>query len=381
MLRNPCVSKARERNPRHLTHINQVRWLSAQEIESLTPITESFAFRANEYYLSLINWDDPNDPIRKIIIPDGTEPAEWGDVDPSQEEIYVRVPGLEHKYTSVAVVLTTPCCGGYCRFCFRKRIHMKGNQEMVRDLNKVIDYIRAHREISEVLLTGGDPLVLSTDRLDKMVSRFWEIPHIRIVRIGTKMPAFNPYRILDDPALLAMFKKCSSRKRRIYIMSHFNHPRELTDPAIESVTLLMKAGATVANQTPLIRGVNDTPEILVELFQKLSVIGVPPYYVFQCRPAVGNKPYVVPIEEGYRIFETAKSHCSGLSKRARFVMSHSLGKIEVIGLTESDIIFKFHRAHDRKNCSRIMVYKRNPQACWLDDYSQKTSEHPLSLYE
>jgi len=363
--------------PKYITHIDQIKQLSEQEKSRLKPVTDKFIFRINEYYLSLIDWKDPKDPIRKLIIPNVEELEDWGRLDASDEEAYTVVHGLEHKYDSVALLLVNDVCGGYCRFCFRKRLFMDENDEVTRDISAGLEYIRAHKEIFEVLLTGGDPMVLSTKNLERIVRQVEEIENIRIVRIGTKIPAFNPYRILNDPSLLEMIKSYSFPEKKIYIMAHFNHPRELTDAAVESLTLMQQAGANIVNQTPLIQGVNDDADVLADLFRKLCAIGVPPYYVFQCRPTLGNKPFAVPIEKGYEIFENARSHCSGLGKRARFVMSHHTGKIEIIGLTEDRIFLKYHRANRMVDSSRLMIYKRNPEACWLEDYTDLVEEYPL----
>lgn len=179
--------------------------------------------------------------------------------------------------------------------------------------------------------------------------------------------------------MLELFSKYSTKHKKIYIMAHFNHPRELTDVAIEGLNLLLKSGVTLVNQTPMIKGVNDDPEVLSDLFRKLSFIGVPPYYVFQCRPTLGNKIYVSPVEKSYEIFETAKMRCSGLAKRARFVMSHVTGKIEILGLTEKHIYFKYHRSPNQEDSSRFMVFKRNPEAFWFDDYTELVDEYaPVS---
>lgn len=156
-------------------------------------------------------------------------------------------------------------------------------------------------------------------------------------------------------------------------MTQFNHPREITDVAIEAINLLKEAGTELANQTPLIRGINDSPETLAELFRKLSFIGVPPYYVFQCRPTKGNKAYSVPIEEGYEIFRKATAMVSGLAKRARFAMSHMTGKIEVVGLDDEHIYMKYHRAAKPENYNKFLILKRNPEAYWLDDYEETLS--------
>ncbi len=163
------------------------------------------------------------------------------------------------------------------------------------------------------------------------------------------------------------------------MMTHFAHPRELTDVSLQAVHILRKAGAVIANQMPLIRAVNDKPKVLADLLAKLSFTGVVPYYIFQCRPALGNKAYTVPIEEGYEIIEQAKSLVSGLAKRARFVMSHSSGKIEIIGLTKDYVHFKYLRAADNADSGRFLVFKRNPQACWFDDYDEVIKEYPIHL--
>gem|GEM_PF-4475160 len=241
--------------------------------------------------MSLIDWDDPDDALRRIVVPDMRELETWGCMDPSNESIYKITPSLEHKYPAVALLLVSGMCGSFCRFCFRKRLFMNSNTEVNRDLSREIEYIRRHREITNVLLTGGDPLVLSTPKLDEIIKQVHNIDHVQIIRIGTKMPAFDPFRIINDSALLDTIDKYSSGDKKIYVMTHFNHPRELTDAAVEAMDLLKGAGAVAANQTPLVSGVNDDPAVLADLFNKLAFIGIPSYYVFQCRPTLGNKAY------------------------------------------------------------------------------------------
>ncbi|MFC1489926.1 KamA family radical SAM protein [Candidatus Latescibacterota bacterium] len=364
-------------NPKYFNRLDQVDGLSINDRANLEEVCNKFAFRANEYYLSLINWDDPDDPIRKIIIPDNAELDNWGALDPSNEEKYTVVPGLEHKYEHIAVLLVSNNCGGYCRFCFRKRIFMNGNNEIKHDISKALTYIRKHKELNNILLTGGDSLLLSTEKLGKIISQLREIDHVKIIRLGTKIPSFNPYRILEDPTLIEMLEKYSTPDKKIYLMAHFNHPRELTEQAIKAMHMVQKAGVVVVNQTPLIRGVNDTPEVLAELFNKLSFAGIPPYYAFQCRPTQGNSHLAIPVEEAYRLFEKAKMMVSGLAKRARLSMSHIEGKIEIVGLTKDNIIFKFHRSADPSLKANIQIFKRNPDAYWYDDYSEMIDEYVL----
>jgi KamA family protein len=361
-----------------LTRIGQVEQLSEEEKELLKEVTEIFPFRSNDYYLSLIDWDDPDDPLRTIIIPRSHELEQWGRLDPSDEESYTVIPGLEHKYNSTVLLLVSNVCEGICRYCFRKRVFMDTERTYVRDTAAAMQYIREHKEITNVLLTGGDPFMLKTSKLEDIISQLRKIEHVQIIRIGTKIPAFNPYRIIEDPSLPEMINKYSGAERRIYIMTHFDHPRELTEAAVKSVGLLQKAGALMANQTPLIRGVNSDPKVLAELFARLSFVGAVPYYVFQCRPAVGNKAYTVPIEEGYEIVEQAKSLVSGLAKRARYTMSHTTGKIEILGKTKEFVYFKYHRAARDQDSGRFLVFRSNPNACWFDDYDEVVRDYPLN---
>lgn len=355
--------------PTYLTRLSQIPELGEAERTALRPVEQKFVFRTNDYYQRLIDWSDPEDPIRRIIMPETGEAEPWGKLDASDEEEYTVLPGLQHKYRETALLLVNDVCGGYCRFCFRKRLFMDENDEAVRDVKRGLEYIRAHPEISNVLLTGGDPLIMSTEKLGAVIGRLREIEHVRIVRVGSKMPAFNPARILADPALPEMLARYSTGSGRVYIMAHFNHPRELTPEAVEGLLVLQRAGATTVNQTPLIRGVNDDPDTLAELFSRLSFIGVPPYYVFQCRPTLGNKPYSVPVEAAYEIFSRAQSRCSGLAKRARFVMSHASGKVEVVGLDPDRVYMKYHQAVAPGDQGRFFALKRNPAAHWLDDYT------------
>ncbi len=363
-----------KKKTKYLTKLEQIPQLTDAERQDLQKVNDKFVFRTNDYYQSLIDWSDPNDPIKRIIMPDVQELNEWGELDASNEEKYTKVRGLEHKYTSTALLLVNEVCAAYCRFCFRKRLFMNENDEVTKDISDGLEYIKNSKEINNVLLTGGDPLVMSTSKLEPIIKQLREISHVKIIRIGTKIPAFNPFRILNDPSLLEMFKTYSTDEKKIYIMAHFNHPRELTPEAIDGLNLLMKSGVTLVNQTPLVQGVNDDPKVLAELFSKLSYIGVSPYYVFLCRPTLGNETYSVPVERGYEIFEESRTQCSGLAKRARLVMSHESGKIEVLGMTQDQILFKYLRAANKKDNARLMAFYRNPEACWFDDYQEASED-------
>jgi KamA family protein len=341
--------------------------LAEEEKEQLEQVTEMFKFRTNSYYLNLIHWNDPNDPIRNIVIPRVEELTDQGTLDPSQEHKVTVAKGCEHKYKSTALLLVSENCGGLCRFCFRKRLFLHDNREVNRDISEGLDYIRRHPEVNNVLLSGGDPMMLSTGRIDRILTFLRSIDHVRSIRIGTKMPAFNPFRILDDPGLLRVISKHSYDDRRIYIVTHFDHPRELTPEALSCVRKLIATGAILVNQTPLIRGINNDSNILTELFNRLSSIGAPQYYLFQCRPTRGNRCYSVPLDQGFRIYQEAITQVSGLAKRAKYVMSHATGKIEIVGFEDGNIYLKYHQAKDPKNLGRFFKLPWKPEAMWLDD--------------
>ncbi len=362
---------------KYFNTLSNVPGLSSEEADELEQVTRQYPFRSNDYYLGLIDWKDKNDPIRRIVIPCLDELQNGGDFDPSNEKRNYVAQGIQHKYRPTALFLVSDICGSFCRYCFRKRLFKHIEKETTLDVSDGLEYIKQHDEINNVLLTGGDPLILSTDRLDHILSEIRRMPHINIIRIGSKMLAFNPYRILTNPDIVNVVSKHSLPRKKIYLMTHFCHPRELTEPAVTAINLFRKANVAFSNQSPLIRGVNDDPDVLAELFNRLSSVGIPPYYLFQCRPSTGNGCYSVPIEEGYRIFEDAKKHMSGLANRAKFVMSHSTGKIEVVGMDSEVVHLKYHAARDKERIGEIITFPRNPEARWLDDYG----EHEFSTRE
>lgn len=350
--------------------LRDLKGIKPEEAKELEKVTEKYEFKINEYYKSLINFNDPADPLRRLVIPDMHELDTGGVLDPSNESKYTKMQGLQHKYPSTALLLVSTDCAGICRYCFRKRIFMRRGGDGVKDYKAAFGYIRKHTEIQNVLLTGGDPLQLSTAKLASILRELRAINHVGIIRIGTKMAAFYPDRIIEDKKLLALIKRYSTKDKRIYIMTHFDHVREITPKAVKAASMLIGAGAILANQTPIITGINDKPEVLADLFTKLSYIGISPYYVFQCRPTSANMAYAVPLERSYVIFEKARTMVSGLAKTARLVMSTSAGKIHVIGLTDKEIILKFFRAAKHSDSGRLMIFKRNKNAYWLDDYSE-----------
>ena len=351
---------------KYMRDVSKLENVPAEMRETMKQVAERYAFRANDYYLGLIDWNDPNDPIRRLVVPDPREMLDWGRLDASNEQAVTVARGVQHKYPHTVLLLVNEVCGAYCRYCFRKRLFIDGNDETTLDISEGLDYIRRNPQVTNVLLTGGDPLIMSTRRLLQILEQLRAIPHVQIIRIGTKMPAFNPWRVLDDPELVEGLSRFSTAEKRIYIMAHFDHPRELTEAAIAGIDMLLRAGVICVNQCPLIRGINDDPTVLAELFRKLSFIGCPQYYVFQGRPTAGNEPYEMSIVEGYEVFEEAKRRISGLAKRVRFAMSHESGKIEIVGVDDSFIYLRYHRAKNPADEGRFMVFHRDDHAYWLD---------------
>lgn len=355
------------RRVQYITDLSQVPEIPEEERKRLESVAGRYAFRVNDYYLSLIDWDDPNDPIRQLVIPQTGELEEWGILDASSESAVTVARGVQHKYASTALLLVTNACASYCRYCFRKRFFIPGSSETSTDVSEGLEYIASNPEVKDVLLTGGDPLMLSTDRLISIIEELRAIPHVNLIRIGSKMPAFNPWRILDDKPLVDALRDLSTTETRTYLMAHFDHPRELTDVAEAALDSLINAGVVCLNQCPLVRGINSDPEVLSELFQKLAAIGCAPYYIFQVRPTSGNAPYAVPIVENLGILDEVGKRLSGLAQRARYVMSHATGKIEVLGADSDYIYMRYHRAMNPANHGRFLAYYRNESAYWLED--------------
>lgn len=356
----------RRRSVKQIRSLEQIAELTDAQREALRPVADEYVFRANDYYLGLIDWDDPSDPIRQLVIPRTEELFDWGKLDPSNEAAYTVARGVQHKYADTVLLLCNEICSAYCRYCFRKRLFMDDNDEVTNDLSEGFRYIADHPEVTNVLLTGGDPLLMSPRRLAEIFGRLREISHVRIIRIGSKIPAFDPFRILDNQELQQVFREYSTASQRLYLMAHFDHPRELTSEATAAIDTCLRSGVICVNQCPIIRGVNDFVDVLAELFQTLSQIGCPQYYVFQGRPTAGNEPYEVPLVAGWEMFQEAQRGGSGLSRRARYVMSHETGKVEVLAIDDDRIYTRYHQARSDEDTGRFMVFERDDCAYWLD---------------
>jgi KamA family protein len=342
--------------------------LSAAEIRKLRKVTDRHPMSVTRYYASLINWNDPHDPLRRMMVPSEAELDLAGIYDQSGEQKNTKLPGLQHKYTRTALILTTNRCTSYCRYCFRKRLVGLPSDEVVQRLSDAARYVENHSEINNVLLSGGDPMCLPTKTLGKFIDRLASIEHLDFIRLGTKVPVTMPRRISEDRELYELLKETSLKKKRLYVSTQFNHPREITPLSRRAITTLQRAGVVTNNQTVLMKGVNDDPVVMADLQRGLTGMGVIPYYIFQCRPVKRVKKFFqVPLSRGFEVVERARSMLDGYSKRYRYVMSHMDGKISVAGMDGENFYFRFHQARDPRNDGRFFKRRFDPEATWLDD--------------
>jgi KamA family protein len=346
--------------------LREILHLTDQEVAALNQITEEYPMLTNKYYLSLIDPDDPADPIRKMSIPSIWELEQGGDSDTSGEKGNTVMTGMQHKYSQTALMLSTNECFMFCRHCFRKRMVGIHDTEIGSQLAHMKDYLLSHPSINNILISGGDSFFNSNERIAQYLETFSDLDQLDFIRFGTRVPVVLPQRISQDQELLDLLKKYNEKKQ-IYVVTQFNHPRELTPESDAAIRALREIGIIIKNQTVLLKGINDDPDVLSELLSKLTIFGVVPYYIFQCRPVRGVlNHFQVPLLEGYKIVDQAKSRQNGQGKCVRYAMSHPTGKIEIIGeLSEGEMIFKYHQAKDPKDSARIFTQKLLPNQCWL----------------
>ena len=283
--------------------------LSEEMRSNFIKIADKFPMSITPYYLSLIDVDNlDNDPIFKQSFPIINELyIEKSDMsDPLHEDKDSPVPGLTHRYPDRVLLLVSNTCAMYCRHCTRKR--RVGDQDSIPDKAEIaaaIEYIRQNPQIRDVLLSGGDPFLLSNDYLDWILTELGSISHVEVIRIGTRTPVVLPYRITDE--LVAMLKK----HHPVWINTHFNHPRELTASARKALRKLADAGIPLGNQSVLLAGVNDCPRIMRSLVHKLVANRVRPYYLYQCDLSEGLSHFRTPVGKGIEILESLIGHTSG----------------------------------------------------------------------
>jgi len=285
-------------------------------LPTLTPEESAGAQLANHklalgitpYFFNLIDPANENCPIRRQVVPrvEETHTAPWEMSDPCGEDAHSPVPGLVHRYPDRVLFLVTDRCASYCRYCTRSRLVSNASgYDFHPEFDRQIAYIAAHPEIRDVLLSGGDPLLLNDEKLENLLSRLRAIPHVEFLRIGTRIPIFLPQRI--TPELCAMLKQFHP----LFVSVHTNHPRELTTEVRAALGRLADAGIPLGNQSVLLKDVNDDPDIMKALVQKLLICRVKPYYLYQCDLIAGSAHLRASVAKGLDIMEKLRGHTTG----------------------------------------------------------------------
>ncbi|HBC32044.1 MAG TPA: lysine 2,3-aminomutase, partial [Clostridiales bacterium] len=288
--------------------IKKIINITKQEEEDINKVLEKFRMGITPYYAAHMDKDDPRDPIRMQAVPTFAEThrSEADMLDPLHEDEDSPAPGLTHRYPDRVLFLITDQCSMYCRHCTRRRFAGQSDDEVgMENIDKCIEYIRNTPQVRDVLLSGGDCLLVSDKKLEYIISKLQEIPHVEIVRLGSRTPVVLPQRITDD--LVNMLKKYHP----IWLNTHFNHPKEFTPESMEALKKLADAGIPLGNQSVLLRGVNDCPHIMRELVHKLVLNRVRPYYIYQCDLSLGIEHFRTPVAKGIEIIESLRGHTSG----------------------------------------------------------------------
>jgi lysine 2,3-aminomutase len=329
--------------------------LSPEEQTQLKLVAMRYPLSVTPYYLSLIDPDDPEDPIRKQAVPSPMEMTmgSMGLEDPLDEKKDTVIPGLVHRYPDRVLLVLTDICPMFCRHCTRKREWRNGGWvRSPAEIDAMLDYIGQHRAVRDVIISGGDPLTLSTHHLEDVISRIRRIKHVEIIRIGTRFPVVLPQRI--DSELCNMLAKYGP----IWLNTHFNHVREMTPEAAEACDRLLRSGVPVNNQSVLLRGINDSVEAQTRLCHGLLKIKVRPYYLFQCDEVQGTEHLRTPVETGIKIIEGMRGHTSGLAIPTFVIdLPQGGGKVPiqpdyVIAHTEDELVLRNYQ-------ERVFHY-RNP---------------------
>ncbi|HJX03356.1 MAG TPA: KamA family radical SAM protein [Dehalococcoidia bacterium] len=337
-------------------------------------VVTKYSLAITPYYLSLINPHDVNDPIRKQSVPCFEEVAfaGIGFEDPLEEKRESVVPGLVHRYPDRVLMVMTDVCPMLCRHCTRKREWKHGFWVRTdAEIGDMINYIRRNRSVRDVIISGGDPLTLSTRRLEWVIAQLRAIQHVEIIRIGTRFPVVLPQRI--DAELCDMLSKYGP----IWLNTHFNHPKEITEEAAAAVDRLVRAGVPVNNQSVLLKGVNDTVAIQRKLCQALLKIKVRPYYLYQCDEIQGTEHLRTTVETGLKIMNGMWGHTSGLAVPTYIIdLPQGGGKIPVLpnymqSRLGEDLIFK--------NYQSKYYHYRNPRGAAAARKKNNTADTQMSL--
>jgi lysine 2,3-aminomutase len=330
--------------------------LSAKDQEQIRLVTTKYPLSVTPYYFSLVDWANPDDPVRIQAVPSFKEIglAGMGMEDPLDEKGHSPVPGLVHRYPDRVLMVLTDICPMLCRHCTRKREWRHGGWvHSAEDIERMLDYIRRTEAVRDVIISGGDPLTLSTRRLEEVLAGLRRIKHVEMIRIGTRFPVVLPQRIDDE--LCSML----SQYGPIWLNTHFNHPREVTPEAARACDRLLRAGVPVNNQSVLLRGVNDTVETQLKLCHELLRIKVRPYYLFQCDEVQGTEHLRTPVEAGIKIIEGMRGHTSGLAVPAFVIdLPQGGGKVPI---QPNYVVLQTSEELLIRNYQGRLIHYRNPK--------------------
>lgn len=290
-----------------LKKLGKIIDLSDSEKQAMSFNDTALPLAVTPYYASLISPDNPGQPIRRTMVPTVGEllVSQGEEQDPLGEENHTPVPGLVHRYPDRALFLVTDYCSSYCRYCTRSRMVGRRKGHSLSRWQKALAYIAANPAIRDVLLSGGDPLTLPDEQLDWLLTRLRQIPHVELIRIGTKVPMVLPQRI--TPELVAMLR----RHHPLWLSIHCTHPDELTPEAARACALLADAGIPLGSQTVLLAGINDSLETMRRLMHGLVMLRIKPYYLYQCDPIVGSAHFRTPVAKGLELYQGLRGHTTG----------------------------------------------------------------------
>ncbi len=384
----------------------------------MAAVASVMPFKVNGYVLNeLIDWGNlPHDPIFQLTFPQPqmltTEEqrvlvdAAAGDREASVEDMLhllsadpggqmehnvptwegAPLTGVQHKYPSTVLIFPSPgqTCHAYCAYCFRwpQFKPQLGIKHSIRHVDRAVAYVSAHPEVTDLLFTGGDAMIMTTDRLRAWVDPFLNsCDHVRNIRFGSKSLSYWPYRFTDGErgdSLVRYFREIADTGRSVHVMAHLSHPREMSTPVfVEAVRRVRAAGATVRSQAPLTRHINDDPQVWTTMWQRQLELGIVPYYMFVPRPTGNHAYYSVPLARCLEIYQEAIAGVSGLGRTVRGpVMSCDAGKVLVEGTLEiaGERVFvtRFLQARDESDLGQIRLYRYDEQALWIDDLEPVT---------
>ena len=399
--------------------IPQMQYLSEEDLFDIEVVGHVLPFKTNNYVIDeLINWDDPlDDPMFTLTFPrrgmlkdehyqemakliksnaskkdikdaadkirEQLNPNPGGQSDLNVPTINGRkLKGMQHKYGETALFFPSQgqTCHAYCTFCFRwsQFVGLKDKKFAMKEADNLVAYIKEHREVTDILITGGDPMVMKTSALSVYINALLEadIPHLSTIRIGTKALSFWPYRfITDDDAedLISLFHKIRKAGKHVGVMAHFSHPAELETPAVKAaIKEIRKTGAQIRTQSPIFRHINDHPNIWAKMWKKQVKLGCVPYYMFVARDTGAQHYFALPLVEAWSIFRKAYRKVSGVARTVRGPsMSCTPGKVLVVGVAETSnekvLILKFLQGRNRSWVGKPFFAEYNDKAVWIDD--------------